>query len=367
MKILHSSVIYENPLPQLKSVQSYFPFLCELDDGTILASHQLGEAFESVNGTTYLSKSTDGGKTWEAPYGVFDKTEDVVPTTNYCKISKADEKTLIMFGYEYFREDPTLPIGNPLTGGMLDDRIIVSYSKDNGKTWTPREGIDSKASPCVEASAPITVLQDGSWATPITNTQAWDGSVTLPITGRLLRSYDCGKTWNDDVVCMEFPQGNITCYEQRLCQLENGTIVVIGWNEDPVTGKLLNNHYTISTDNGKTFSAPMDTGIHGQASSVCAIGGNRLLALHALRREAEHPGVYGYVVDLSDGKWNIVDSQLLWAPAMPVVADKKMAAIFSFLKFGQPGAIQLADKSVLMSHWIQEEGQYKTICTRIEL
>ena len=61
MEKLFSTVIYDNPLPQLRSRQSAFPGLCILPDGKILASHQIGEAFESVDGTTYVSVSTDGG------------------------------------------------------------------------------------------------------------------------------------------------------------------------------------------------------------------------------------------------------------------------------------------------------------------
>ena len=43
------------------------------------------------------------------------------------------------------------------------------------------------------------------------------------------------------------------------------------------------------------------------------------------------------------------------------------AEIFSFLKFGQPGAILLSDGDVLMSHWYADQGQYKTVATRISL
>ena len=60
MKVQFSSLIYDNPLPQLRSRQAAFPFLAELDDGTLLAAYQIGEAFESVDGTSYISTSTDG-------------------------------------------------------------------------------------------------------------------------------------------------------------------------------------------------------------------------------------------------------------------------------------------------------------------
>ena len=199
MNVLASSVIYENPLPQLRSRQSAFPFLCELPGGMLLASHAIGEAFESVDGTTYLSRSEDGGR-----------------------------------------------------------------------------------------------------------------------------------TWNDDAVCMDFPSGDVTCYEQRLCQLASGTIVCIGWNEDTATGA-------------------------------------RLLALHAVRRDTDRPGIYGCIVDFSEKTWRIEEKALVWEPVTPMLKNEKMAEIFSFLKFGQPGAIRLADGDVLMSHWCAEDGQYKTVATRIAL
>ena len=52
---------------------------------------------------------------------------------------------------------------------------------------------------------------------------------------------------------------------------------------------------------------------------------------------------------------------------MPIVKDTKMAEIFSFLKFGQPGAIYLGDGEVMMSHWFAQEGQCKTVATKIKL
>ncbi len=33
MRITESSIIYDNPLPQLRSRHSFFPWLCELPDG----------------------------------------------------------------------------------------------------------------------------------------------------------------------------------------------------------------------------------------------------------------------------------------------------------------------------------------------
>ena len=67
MRSLGTGLIYENPLPQLRSRQSFFPSLCELADGTLAAVFAVGEAFESVDSTSCISFSRDRGKTWTPP------------------------------------------------------------------------------------------------------------------------------------------------------------------------------------------------------------------------------------------------------------------------------------------------------------
>ncbi len=366
MRSLDMNIIYENPIPQLRSRQAAFPNICQLADGTLLAAMKIGEAFESADGASYLCRSTDGGKTWSAPKRMFDPNQLGRPFSGSCKITALPDGRIIAIGYVFFRDDPDMPVGNPVTGGLLDDFVFCSCSEDYGETWSPMEEIKCAWGPHVEASAPLCVLQDGSLITPITGFPSWDGSVRGPSVGRALRSFDLGKTWNDEAVCMDFGR-NVTCYEQRMCQLESGAIICIGWNQDVETGKRLNNHYTVSCDNGKTWSAPISTGIQGQASAVCAIGGEKLLAVHAIRRDTDRPGIYGYVVDFSEKTWNIVDEALLWEPVVPMIKDGKMAEIFSFLKFGQPMAVKLADGRLLLSFWYAQEGQYKTVCMPVEL
>ena len=367
MKVRSTNIIYENPLPQLRSIQSTFPFLFELPTGRIGAVSVLGEAFESVDGRSHICFSDDGGKTFSKPTPMFDHEDREGRLTDYAKATALPDGRILAIGYAYLRDDPTLPIGNPKNGGVLNDFVFWSISEDGGKTFSKMRKIDCAWGAHVEASAPITLLRDGSWITPITGFPDWEGNMHGKLCGRALRSYDEGKNWQDDVISMDFGDTPITCYEQRMCQTESGAIISIGWNENLETGERLANHYTYSLDNGKTFTEPVSTGILGQASSVCSLGGERLLALHAIRRDTDKPGIYGYVIDFSARSWNIVDSALIWEPKTPVKKDDKMAEIFSFLKFGQPGAILLSDGDVLMSHWYAESGEYKTVATRITI
>lgn len=129
----------------------------------------------------------------------------------------------------------------------------------------------------------------------------------------------------------------------------------------------LTTYIAFSEDGGKTWSEPRDTGIRGQASSVLALGGEKLLVLHSMRRHTDKPGILACVVDMSDGKWNVIEKEVVWQPASALVKDAKMADIFAFLKFGQPSAVKLSDGRVMMIHWYMENGQYNVGVTEIEL
>ncbi len=367
IRIVETNRIYENPLPQLRSVHSYFPNLAELENGDLAAVHVLGEAFESVDGSSYISFSRDGGKNWTSPQPMFDKSGFGVPVTDYCKITVLPDGRLAAFGYAFPRSNPDLPLGNRESGGLLDSFVFYSVSEDHGRTWGPMQKISCTCGTHAEASAPVTVLHDGTWISPITGFPDWNGKLYDKICGRAMRSTDSGKTWSDESVCMEFQDEAISCYEQRMCQLSSGTVVCIGWNEDLITGERYDNHYTYSCDNGKSWSRPFPTGIRGQASSVCSLGDNRLLALHSIRRDTDHPGILGCIVDFSGHKWKIVEKQYLWEPSAPLQKNSKLADIFSYVKFGQPSAIVLRDGDIMMSFWYAEDGQYKTAAARLRL
>jgi len=365
IKVIEEGFVFDNPLPQLKSRHGYFPSVTMLDDGSLIASFVMGEAFESLDLTTMLAKSGNGGKTWETAGSILDKSKSEIPVSDMLKITNAGGGKLIAAGYCFPREDSGLPIGNPKTGGVLDDEVIYLESYDCGNSWTQPLKIDTSFSEPVEASAPVAVLKNGWLASPIANFPKWNGMFEQGPCGKLLLSVDGGKTWNDDAVTMRFPEGNVSVYEQRMCQLDDGRIVVIAWNEDIKSGKRLPNHFSISVDNGCTFSQPKSTGIMGQTSSILPVGGDRILAFHCIRRDTDRPGIYAYIVDLSKGQWDILCEERVWEPKMPLKALCNMAEIFTFLKFGQPSAIPVGDSDFLMVNWVIEDGQGRVAWRRL--
>lgn len=349
--------VYDNPIPQLRSRQAIFPGLMQLDNGNLLCCFNIAEAMEAVDARNYLAESTDGGLTWSEPWRLFKDGE--IPETESCKCTSLGGSNVIAFGYGANRPDRDMPAGNPATGGLLPHRVFFAKSSDNGKTWTEKKTVPEHWHAQTEASAPLVRLKNGALAAPITGFPNWEGQMTSRCCGRMIVTYDEGETWNDDVVCMEFENDEVSCYEQRMCVLDSGCIIDIGWNENLKTGERLPNHITYSDDNGKNFSRPINTGVMGQASSVCALGGEKFIAIVSRRRDTDEPGVYGYVVDFSDRTWKVEQEGIIWsAGAGPIQRNQKMAEIFGFLKFGQPAVTKLKDGRLILCFWYQKEGQF---------
>jgi sialidase-1 len=368
ISVVDTGILFENDLPHLRSRHGYFPGVVKMSDGILMAAYVAGEAFESVDQTTETAVSKDYGKTWKYSGKIYDKSKTPRKTSDSLKLTHTSDGRLLAFGYEYDRSNPELPVGNAETGGLLDSNMVLFESKDMGKSWGGPVIIPNSFGDPVEASAPLVELKNGHLVTPIANFKNWEGICKTGLHGRLLRSEDGGKTWDDPTITMEFPGRNTTIWEQRLCQTQSGTICVIAWNEDLEKGIQLPNHYALSYDNGKTFEKHQSTGIMGQASSVTHIEGEKILALHCMRRNTDRPGIYAYVVDLSKGSWDILSQEVVWEPKTILRADKRMIDVFAFLKFGQPSAIKLnQDGDFLMINWIIEEGQGKIIWTRLNI
>ena len=84
------------------------------------------------------------------------------------------------------------------------------------------------------------------------------------------------------------------------CELED-------WNSAGGSGSGEGGESGEGEDDGKTYPMPapvIDTVLDDRDAGVICLGGEKLLALHAVRRDTDRPGIYGYVVDFSDKTWN---------------------------------------------------------------
>jgi sialidase-1 len=360
-------VIYENPLPQLRSACAKFPALVQLPSGELLAMFELGQAFESVDSQTVISRSSDSGRTWQLQGRLYDTEELDLdwPVSECLKPTLLKDSTLVAIGYRFHRRDPDLPIGNPKTGGLLPGDNVVSFSSDYGITWSAPEIIKHTCPETLEISGPCVELDSGDILATGCPFKMWDGSNPTGQTGILLRSKDKGRTWDSSCRYFTTPGGRISPWESRICTMRTGRIVVIVWAFDMGANKHLPNHVTVSHDNGATWSEPINTGHMGQASNLMWPGNDMLLTVHA-HREGD-PGLYVRLVDFKNDKWKMVRQEVIWCEAPCQDTSKGIVEQFANLKFGQPSLLKLENDDILATHWCVENCLYKIKTHRLKI
>jgi BNR repeat-like domain len=365
---LDSVVIYENPKPHVRSRHGYFPGLAALPSAELLAFFVIGEAFESADAATHLSRSLDGGLTWKLQGPLYPSDHEGVPTSDYLKASPLDDGTLVALGYRFQRHDPEQGIGIAETGGLLPGDNIVSFSRDSGRSWLRPTVIARTHPELLEVSGPCLQTQQGDLLAVAAPLKLPDGSNPSGQCGILLRSTDGGATWSDRERFFETPDGNVTPLESRICQMEDGRLVVLSWGYDYRAERHLPNHVAVSRDNGLSWTAPIDTGVMGQASNLIAWGGDQLLTIHAHRAE-NHPGIYVRKVDFRAERWTTIEEACIYGSGRPVqtTEGQPIVDMFQSLRFGQPSLLRTGDDEVLATHWCVEDGQGKIRTHRIRV
>ncbi len=367
IEYLESTVVYENPLPHVRSRHGYFPGLAALSSGELLALFMIAEAFEAANGTTFVSRSADGGRSWRLQGPLHAKPALGFETTDAMKATVLRDGTLAAIGYRFHRRDPESPIAIPETGGILPGDDIFSTSNDGGATWTEPAVIDRGYPELLEISGPCIELPDGELLAVAALYPMPDGSLPSGHRGVVARSADRGRTWDTSVTFFRHSSRPVAPYEPRVARLDDGRLIALVWAYDTGAGAHLNNHAAISPDEGRTWGEPIDTGHRGQASSLMPLGGDLLLSIHAQR--GEDPGIWVRAIDVAAGRWNMLAETEIYGAfhGRQTSAGQSAANMFKSLRFGQPSLLRLDEETVLASHWCVEEGQGKIRTHRLRV
>lgn len=364
IEVISRHVVYENPEPQLRARHAYFPGLVSLPSGDLLALFVLGEAMNATNATTMVSRSTDGGETWNFEGPLHEKLPGQEHYSDSFKPTLLDDGTLIATGYRFHRTDPDQRLANAQTDGLRDGDNLVSFSGDEGRTWTPLEVIPRSWPELIEASGPSIQLHDGTLLVAGSLFPLWDGSHPSNNVAVLMRSADRGKTWSDEAVFFRDPKGCYTAAEPRLCEMQPGRVVCLFWTMDHVNDTNLPNHIVVSHDGGHSWSEAINTDIPAQAPNLTYLGGDMLLTIHC-HREGE-TGLLVRVVDFANDRWKTIEELDIWSKAASSqVANYKDMAVS--LKFGQASLLPMGDDEYLATHWCIEDGQGKILTHRLRV
>jgi hypothetical protein len=219
-----------------------FPGFCVCANGDLLVAYRVGGGHygtDTANTTTNIEgqRSTDGGRTWSAPFTVAQATtgEDF---RDVCLTTLSDDRVVVSF------------ISRENDGANF--KTYLSYSSNNGTTWgTKQEVTATQLSAGWSVSCgPVLELANGDLLHVV---YGYTGTIGVGLTRRAvcIKSTDGGATWADLSVVVSAADGWL---EPNLTLLDNGdifcgvrTTAEKGW-------------WVKSTDSGATWSATLQGG-----------------------------------------------------------------------------------------------------------
>lgn len=356
--ILDSGIIYPDATADRHGLNPAFPTLVKLDSDEIVAGYSVGGG-PSATGDTQCSISRDGGKTWTWLSVVYDGRNEERPSTNTLRVSRAADGRMMAYGARAFQ----LSDEEGGHDGHMNEPVVC-YSRDNAKTWSVPQLIESPVKGPFEISCPIVALKSGRLLAPAAT---WRKDTGLGESVVVFASEDGGKTWPETCTVFKDAQNRKGFWEQKVIELEPERLLAMAWTVGLDDYADYEDHFAFSHDGGRTFGAARPSGIRGQTCTPIWLGGDRLLCLY--NRRYGHQGVVARLLRFTEEAFTMETEAVLWdaktsrkrAPGAD--AHDEMHAF----KFGLPSAIPLDNRELLAVHWCMEKEQFVIRWTRISV
>ena len=258
--------------PGTDSQSCAYPQICVLPSGRWLCCYRAAPRKAATTGQRCLMvRSDDEGQSWGPPTEAFQPPPiDGVPGLFRVLAATAlgGRRVLaVLCWVDHSR--PSLPFFNKTTEGLLDSRIFLARSEDDGETWSRPEWVDSAPFLCpTPITGPILLLPDGELACQFELNKPYNDPVPWRHASVLLFSRDGGRSWPDHSVVTSDPDNRIFYWDQRPAVLSDGRILNLFWTFDRREAVYRNIHARQSHDCGRTWSEIWDTGVPGQPAAA---------------------------------------------------------------------------------------------------
>ena len=333
-----------------------FPTVTLLADGTLLATWRAGSTKDSADEMVEFARSDDGGQTWSAPWRPFacPVLDGKQGTIKICYLTELAPDHLLAAAMWIDRTThPGQPLFNEETEGCLPMFIILADSHDFGASWSPWRVVPmpDEIGPA-SLTSPILKLADGSLAMSIeTNKHYYDRSRWMQKVV-FFHSGDQGQTWHEPNTAGEDPTGRIFHWDLRCGVAPDGRVATFAWTYDTQTARYLNIHRRISTDHGRTWSAPEDLGFADQAARPAMLPDGRVMLAYVDRFQSH--SIRARLASSVDAPFAPASEAVIYAHAEAATQDDstgELLAEMALWSFGLPYAEALPDGNVLLVYY----------------
>lgn len=334
---------------------AFHPWITPLSDGTFIATQSVGTELASTDKLIEVLRSDDG-KNWVSQGSIHPGGGP--PTDGYGyggpQISELPDGRLVMTAGR--TKATGVNLFNPASEGLQRPENLLLWSDDWGRTWSdPPQVVPVDLPPekyTCNGAGSLKQLAPDRWMYPLETwkPEGYDGPPDQKAIA--VFSADQGRTWGGLTVVADDPSGRLLWWDQMCTVLPDGRIYTMFWTHKYGTSEDLVNHWSVSVDQGRTWSEPRPTNLRGQVCTPIPLPDGRVAAIYNYRHEP-HGIRMALTSDLSDYD---IDNQIVVFHAgveatLGEPEHENFLAEHMKIAFGKPAGIVLADGTVLTWFW----------------
>jgi hypothetical protein len=358
MEIIDRGLLFDASQAPDHQRTNCFTSLLVLPDDTLLVSFRYGRTKDDVNENIMMRRSADAGHTWETVFeGLPHAVEGVHGAWRHAGIGMVAPDRLMGAFCWFDRSDPSRPLASPETQGTLPSRVFLMESADRGRTWADLREVDTRPFTGIATTGAVMRLHTGDLALPYEAWKDYDDPSRGYHHAILRLSHDGGYTFDPAVVVAHDPSGDVFYWDQRqTVDPASGQLVAMFWTHHRGKAQDINIHIAWGTPDGRTWTAPRDTGIAGQIACPLALPDGRLLAVYVHRHDP--PSLRAVLSEDGGRTWDL-DRELVFYESRGGAESgmggaRDFGAYWSDMfvwSFGHPEARLLSNGDVVIAHY----------------
>jgi hypothetical protein len=287
MRSIQKGIIFQDQKAGSRQ-SAAFPGICALQSGRWVSTFRTAPEKKTTRGQNVsVCWSDDEGKSWSPPI------EPFLPAVHagkpglfrggYCTELPDNRLAIVLCWVDH--SNPELPFYNEETEGLLDTKIFLSFSADEGETWETPVRVDTAPFTVpTPITGPILVHED-EWILQLELNKHYYETEKWLHSSVLMFSRDQGASWPDYHVVSHDPE--VFYWDQRPGIMRDGSILDLFWTFDNKAAVYRNIHSRRSPDGGHSWEELIDTGVPGQpAQPVDLVWGENLCVMVYIDRTA---------------------------------------------------------------------------------
>lgn len=210
MRVIHQGTIFDARASPPERRFASFISLLRLKNGKWVAGFRAGSSKDSPDEDVLIRVSDDKGETWRTTFEGFGAFPALSGGRMRGGLLTEVRPGKLMGSFMWVdRSDPTLPLANPETQGILPSKILVAETEDEGHSWSALREVPLAPHRGNAATGEILVLKDGTLVLPYEAWKEYHDVGPGAHQAALRCSSDGGRSWGGPVIVAHDPENRL--------------------------------------------------------------------------------------------------------------------------------------------------------------